>query len=317
MSTLQPYPALPPRLSAEVMALAVRAGTSDGVRPLSEQTILDVRQLPEEVPADQSEVERHLLILERPDEIDTTVLAYAHLEPTTPVSVEIVVDPEHRRSGLGTRLASAVLERHPDARFWAHGDLGAGRAMIESLGLSAVRELWQMSRPLRGEWSALPEVELPDGFAVRPFVVGKDEQAWLAVNARAFASHPEQGRVQLADLQARIQEPWFDPQGFLLVEDLRETHPRLAAFHWTKVEPAAPGHGTLTAGEVYVVGVDPDYQGKGLGISTTLVGLHHLRACGLDEVTLYVDGDNAAAIATYHRLGFERATLDVMFARQA
>ena len=299
---------LHPAQSADVLAMAVRATTHDGVRPLSEQAVLDVRRLPG-VPAAESPTS-HLMIEQDPGAPRPGVAAYAHIEHSTPPSAEIVVDPLHRGQGHGRTLASAVLERWPDTRFWAHGDLPAARSLFKSLGLSSVRELWQMSRPLRGEWSELPDVPLPQGYTVRPFEIGRDEESWLAVNARAFASHPEQGRVTLSDLQERISEPWFDPSGFLLVEHEGE----LAAFHWTKVEPAAPGHSVSTAGEVYVVGVDPAYQGRGLGTATTMLGLQHLRARGLASATLYVDGDNTPAIATYHRLGFERSAIDVMYA---
>ncbi|MBA2696244.1 MAG: mycothiol synthase [Ornithinimicrobium sp.] len=306
---------LPPRQGADVLALAVRARTRDDVRALSEQTVLDVRRLPEEGGADPQTT--HLLVLDRAGEIDAKVLGYAHVDhheqhPT----VELVVHPDERRAGIGTMLAQAVLQQWPTARCWAHGHLPEAQALAGRLGLRVVRELWQMSRPLRGEWSELPEAPVPEGFAVRSFEVGADEQGWLAVNARAFAQHAEQGRMTRSDLRDRMHEPWFDPHGFLLVEDVRdEGAPRLAGFHWTKVEPAAPGSSTPVAGEVYVVGVDPAYQGQGLGLVTTVLGLRHLRACGLATATLYVDGDNAAAVATYHRLGFERSAVDVMYAR--
>ncbi len=149
---------------------------------------------------------------------------------------------------------------------------------------------------------------------MRPFRVGSDEQSWLEVNRTSFADHPEQAHVTLADLRERMAEPWFDPSGFLVVEDQRAGPPRMAAFHWTKVET---GQAVPTVGEVYVVGVHPDYQGQGLGTATTVLGLEHLRGRGLGTVTLYVDGDNTAAIATYHRLGFERSAVDVMYAAAA
>lgn len=306
--------ALAPRQGADVLALAVRATTHDDVRPLSEQTVLDVRRLPDDGAGDPHT--SHLLVLDRPGEIDARVLGYAHVDHREDdVTVELVVHPDERRAGLGTMLAEAVLTQWPGARCWAHGHLPAAQAMAGRLGMHVVRELWQMSRPLRGEWSELPEAPVPEGFAVRSFEVGADEQGWLAVNARAFAQHAEQGRTTLGDLRDRMHEPWFDPHGFLLLEDVREeSAPRLAGFHWTKVEPAAPGSSTPAAGEVYVVGVDPAYQGQGLGLVTTVLGLRHLRACGLASATLYVDGDNAAAVATYHRLGFERSAVDVMYA---
>lgn len=313
---LAPQDHLAPRQSAEVLALAVRTSMHDGVRPLSEQTVLDLRRLHSATAAETPT--KHLLVQDRPGEVDARLLGYAHVEPSAGPSVELVVNPEHRRQGVGTALVRRILQLWPGARLWAHGDLPGARALAARLGLDPVRDLWQMSRPLSGEWSELPDVPLPDGFAVRHFEVGRDEQAWLQVNARSFAAHPEQGRTTAADLAERIAEPWFDPSGFLLIEDRREpTGPRpppLAAFHWTKVEPAEPGHSTPTGGEVYVLGVDPDYQGMGLGKVATVLGLRHLRARGLDAVTLYVDGDNAAAIATYHRLGFERSAIDVMYA---
>lgn len=302
---------LEPAQSADVLALAVRATTHDGVRPLSEQSVIDVRRLPGTPPGDSPTV--HLLIHEDPDAPRPGVIAYAHVELTDPPSAEIVVDPEHRHSGHGRSLATEVLQRWPNTRFWAHGDLPAAKILFRSLGLEPVRDLWQMTRPLRGEWSELPEVTLPEGFTVRSFELGRDEERWLAVNARSFAKHAEQGRMTLSDLRERTSEPWFDPKGFLLIEHGDD----LAAFHWTKIEAAEPGHSVPASGEVYVVGVDPAYQGRGLGKAATLIGLHHLRNCGLASAALYVDGDNAPAIATYHRLGFERSAIDVMYAAEA
>jgi len=312
--------ALPPSRSADVLALAVRATTADGVKPLSEQTVLDARRLPSEGAADTPST--HLLVFDAPGEINARVLGYAHVDHpagSDPASFEIVVHPDHREQGVGTGLLQHVLGQWPGARGWAHGNIEAAQVLAARAGLTVVRELWQMSRPLshgEGEGSTLPPAELPEGFAVRSFQVGQDEQEWLRVNAAAFADHPEQGRTTLEDLTDRMGETWFDPHGFLLVEDEQsdDGRPRLAAFHWTKVEPATPGSSRAAAGEVYVVGVDPAYQGRGLGTLTTLLGLRHLEACGLNEVTLYVEADNAPAIATYRRLGFERSGVDVMYA---
>jgi mycothiol synthase len=170
---------------------------------------------------------------------------------------------------------------------------------------------------------------LPEGVAVRTFRPGADEAAWLALNARAFAGHPEQGRWGPADLERREAEPWFDPAGFFLA--VRGSPEHLVGFHWTKVhggtdrhrgDGAHDGnhthgrnhrHGHEPIGEVYVVGVDPDARGTGLGRALTLVGLGHLRAAGLPEAMLYVDADNTRAIRLYTNLGFTHWDTDVMF----
>ncbi|MGO4429794.1 mycothiol synthase, partial [Streptomyces sp. MCAF7] len=139
-----------------------------------------------------------------------------------------------------------------------------------------------------------PEPVLPEGVTVRTFRPGEDEAAWLAANAAAFAHHPEQGSLTLRDLEDRMGEPWFDPEGFFLAERGGE----IVGFHWTKV------HVQERLGEVYVVGVRPEAQGGGLGRSLTAIGLRHLAGRGLPTAMLYVDADNYPAVAVYGRQGF-------------
>ncbi|HET7302938.1 MAG TPA: mycothiol synthase [Segeticoccus sp.] len=307
---------LDPAQVEQVLELAGAATRADQVRPLSEQTLLQLRP-----GADQQPQVVHHLVQE-----GDRLLGYAQRTPGADEggssSAEVVVAPRARRRGVGRALLDTVLDDDAHTRVWAHGDLEAARALAASAGLRSVRQLWQMRRPLRGEWSELPAAGLPDGFVARSFEAGRtgpesDEEAWLRVNARAFASHAEQGRMSRADLDQRMAEPWFDAKGFILVDDTTDPSApaaTLAAFHWTKVEPPEDGQGRPTSGEVYVVGVDPAYQGRGLGKAVTLLGLQHLRSLGLEEATLYVDGDNEAALATYARLGFERSAVDVMYA---
>jgi mycothiol synthase len=233
-----------------------------------------------------------------------------------PPSAELVVDPHHRREGVGRSLLEAVLDLDASTRVWAHGDLEAARTLAAAAGLVAVRELHKMARPLTTDDAADGAAALPTGYTARAFRPGRDEEAWLATNAAAFAHHPEQGRMTLADLQERMDQGWFDPAGFLLVAAADDPD-GVAAFHWTKVDPEqrATSDPEATAGEVYVVGVHPDHQGRGLGRPVTALGLAHLARLGLPEVVLYVDGDNTAALRTYTGLGFRSIMVDVMYSR--
>jgi mycothiol synthase len=304
---------LEPGEVAEVLSLAQAAGDADGAFPLSEHVVLHLRQ-GGDLPA------VHLLVRAS----DDTLVGYAHVDPTDAVegaSAELVVHPLHRRRGLGRLLvtgAMQVADQRDDSRLrlWAHGDHPSASALGLGLGFERVRVLWQMRRSL---YAPVPEPAFPTGVRLRQFVPGQDDEAWLAVNAAAFADHPDQGRWTLADLHARLREDWFDPAGFLLADDASGT---LLGFHWTKV------HGSVThrhgeeehahdpIGEVYVLGIAPAANGLGLGSALTLAGLRYLRSRGLDQVMLYVDESNHRAIALYQKLGFSRWSTDVSFRRK-
>jgi mycothiol synthase len=280
-----------------VLALAGASAAADGVGPLSEQVRLHLKYGGDPAAGN--------LLLRRGQDL----AGYAHLDPGDPAGHrggELVVHPAHRRRGLGLALAKAAVAaaRPLRVRIWAHGDLPAAAALAAAAGFTRVRSLLLMRRPLR---ETLPEPRLPAGITLRTFVPGRDEDDWVALNAAAFAGHPEQGTWTRADLEHREAQPWFDPDGFFLAV----RGGKLAGFHWTKVHE--PGQGTGRTGEVYVVGVDPAEQGTGLGRALTLAGLHYLRGRRIPEVILYVDGENAAAIRLYGSLGFAHIATDVMY----
>jgi mycothiol synthase len=302
-----------------VAALVEDATEADGVRPLSEHVMLHLRY------GGDAPVRNVLIYL------DDRLAAYGHLDVTDEVagaSAEVVVHPFARRHGLGHLLVATTLAETPDGRLrlWSHGEHPAAAALALSMDFSLSRTLWQMRRSL---YAALPVPVLPDGVTVRTFEPGRDDDAWVRLNALAFRDHPEQGDWGADDLHRRMREPWFDPAGFFLATRTTGDGPqRLVGFHWTKVHggPEHPpgigphthdGHGHDLIGEVYVVGVDPAERGTGLGRALTLTGLRHLRHLGLPDAMLYVDADNAPAIGLYTRLGFTRWETDVMFSRDA
>jgi mycothiol synthase len=196
---------------------------------------------------------------------------------------------------------------------WAHGDLPGSAELVRPHGFERARVLLQMRMPLDAV-DPEPRPELPPDVQVLPFRPGRDEDAWLRVNARAFDWHPEQGRMTRADLDLREAEPWFDPEGFLMAWRGDPDDGVLLGSHWTKVHPAGEA-GPDPVGEVYVLGVDPDAQGMRLGRALTDLGLAHLRGRGLGEVLLYVEEDNAAAVRLYEGRGFHRSAVDVQWRR--
>lgn len=210
--------------------------------------------------------------------------------------LDLAVTPGARQHGAGRALAALACATPGPLTAWSHGDHPAARALAGPLGFARTRELWVMRRPTAVPLAA---AESPADVSIRDFGSG-DTAAFLAVNAAAFAHHAEQGDLDVDGLQERMAEPWFDPAGLLLAVD-RGGH--LLGFHWTKQHDASTG-------EVYVVGVAPAAQGRGLGRALTLAGLHHLASRGVEEVLLYVESDNVAARHLYDGIGFTHAPTD-------
>jgi len=284
--------ALPEDVIPLVHGLIEDAEQADGVAPLSEQRLLWL--------GDDDAPVVHLLTW-APGRL--TGIAQLDLGVDGKATAELAVAPSDRRQGLGKVLLRGAREAAGDREFavWAHGDLPGAKSLAMAAGLRPARELWIM----RVDLAARPDVEvrrLPAGVTVRSFVVGQDEGAWLRVNARAFADHPEQGRITLADLEAREAEPWFDPESFLLAERDGE----LLASVWLKVVDGV--------GELYVLGVDPDAQGLGLGTALTARALERFDELGLGVAILYTSADNLAAVRTYAKFGFAPSNVDVTYA---
>ncbi|WP_329111546.1 mycothiol synthase [Micromonospora sp. NBC_01699] len=302
---------LGPAEISDILDLVRAADRADGAHPISEQVTLRLR------PDGAAGVE-HLVVRDQ----DGTPVGYAQLDRTGDPAVaeaELVVHPAHRRARLGRALVAALTTASvgTELRLWAHGDHPSAAALALDLGFGRDRELWQMRRPLGDD---LAEPVLPAGVVLRAFRPGADDEAWLGVNRRAFADHPEQGRWTATDLAVRMAEPWFDPAGFLLA--VQESTGRLLGFHWTKVhgdsnraEPGGPRQEPV--GEVYVIGVEPEAHGTGLGRALTSAGLRYLGDRGLTRVMLYVDESNSSAVALYRRLGFSRWTTHVQYRRAA
>src|SRR3954452_11832070 len=210
-------------------------------------------------------------------------------------ALDLVVAPEARGRGVAGALAAEATSEPGPLTAWSHGNHPAAADLAARFGFDRVRDLWVMRRPLS---DLPPDPQGAERTVVRTFRAGEDEDGFLALNARAFAHHPEQGGLTRSGLEERMSEPWFDPAGFFLAE----RDGRLVGFHWTKVHEEDGLYG-----EVYVVGVSPDAQGGGLGKRLTLTGLRHLAGRGLGPVVLYVEADNAPAVAVSRRLGFTHA----------
>ncbi|MFT4043727.1 MAG: mycothiol synthase [Gordonia sp. (in: high G+C Gram-positive bacteria)] len=282
--------------------LIAAASAADGVAPLSEQSVRAIADS-----ADDPDAVLHVV----------SPAGYANIlrgRDGEPAMIEAVVDPAARRRGYGRALLESAftaaralpgaVENPP--RAWAHGDLPAARALASAIGVRPRRELLQLRREVGADGADLaPLDDTAPGAVVRTYASASDDAEILRVNNAAFAWHPEQGGWDLAQIRERVESDWFDPAGLFLAFDAADPT-RLLGFHWTKRHSA-------DLGEVYIVGVDPAAQGRGLGHTLTLAGLHYFAERGVGTVMLYVEGDNSSALRTYDRLGFTRYAVDVAY----
>lgn len=272
-----------------------RATERDGATPVGDQVLRELSR-------DRT---RHLVAT-----VDGDMVGYLNLvgaKPDTTAMAEVVVDPDFRRRGIGSALIRAGLaEGGEGTRIWSHGTLAPSRATASALGLKALRELLQMRRSLHD----VPASGTRDGVRIRTYAGAEDDAELLRVNNAAFDWHPEQGGWTGTDISERRAESWFDPDGLFLAFDEGSPDGPLLGFHWTKI------HGP-SLGEVYVVGVDPAAQGRGLGRLLTARGLEYLAQKLADasdpEVMLYVESDNVAAVRTYEHLGFVVSNTDTAY----
>jgi mycothiol synthase len=244
--------------------------------------------------------------------------------------LDLVIDPLFRGKGFGQVALEGILATtQGELTAWSHGDHPAARLLAERNGFLAVRTLLQLrlepladafggtaastepvtgAEPVTGTEPEAGTEQPADGVTIAAFDPRMDEADWVELNARVFASHPEQGKLTIDDLRAREAEPWFDAGDFLLA---RDEDGRMIGYNWLKIEPGAED------GEIYVIGVDAASAGRGLGRRLMRAGLARLAERGCTSATLYVEADSNAAVHLYRSLGFVDHTVDVQYHRAA
>ena len=290
-------------LQEQVLSLIKAAQDFDNTPAIAEHVLLHLRH-------GGDKADSHLIIQK-----DNQIIGYAHLDKTDQVagpSVELVIHPEHRGSGIGSELLKSAIEVCGNKiRLWSHGDLPQARSLAQANNFIKVRTVIQMSKDL---------VEISPincDYKIRSFLPDLDNKVWLTLNNQAFANHPEQGNWSEADLSIRLNEDWFDEKGFFVAQDKDQ----LIGFCWTKIHgghshshlAGEDHHDHAPIGEVYVTAVSNKYAGKGIGKALTITGLNYLKYQGLNSAMLYVDEDNKIAVNLYKSLGFVESGKDVLY----
>jgi mycothiol synthase len=204
--------------------------------------------------------------------------------------LEVVVAPERRGDGVAGELIASLRSGLGDAGMLLWGS-------DQYVAAAAVTGGWQSTRKLNKMMRALPldcPHETSPGVSIAGYRPGIDDEAWLEANNSSFAGHPENGALTIEDLRRRRSRSWFDPAGFLLAWD----GDRVVGSCWTKLHDDA-------VGEIYIIGVIPEWSGRGLGTTLMCLGLDYLASVRhAERAMLFVEDDNERATRLYEELGF-------------
>lgn len=234
--------------------------------------------------------------------------------------LDLVVHPQSRKNGVGSSMLKRLLlvasqeQQATELKSWIHGDNPAAQKLLSEAGFAPTRTLLKMQL----DPSLLPRpatfATVPNGFQLNHFDLENIDHiaSLLAVNRAAFADHPEQGNLTVEGFMQLTNEPWFDPKDIMLCFTESAEQPRLAGFVWNKTTTDSEAQ---IETELYVIGVDPDFAGKGLGSALLKVSLARMAQHRPERVSLYVEGDNTPAITIYERAGFNTAQRSQQWSR--
>jgi mycothiol synthase len=222
----------------------------------------------------------------------------------SPGQEDLTVHPQFRRRGHGRRLFATGLDLAAKAG-WGEIRLyvpqaGGGQAFAEAMGMTYRSSMWRLDL---APTLVVPEPALPTGFAARAFGDWLPLARLVDLLNACFAHHPSPASWTVGQLQYAHSRPDFDPSAVLLVSPADRLEDPVA-FVRTALGPAEDGD-EAPVGEIRLVGVLPQWRGRGLGRELLRWGVAQLRSGGAGRVKLSVEAENELALGLYRRTGFE------------
>jgi len=165
------------------------------------------------------------------------------------------------------------------------------RHLLESKGFTLERVYWDMLWNI--EW--LPQAVLPAGFSIGAFQPG-DAATLTQIQNEAFTGTWGFAPNTIDQIEYRSSMSNTAHAGILFLY----SGDQIAGYCWTCF---APSDGKLK-GIIGMIGVSPDFRGRGFSKPLLVAGMEYLKSAGAAEIGLHVDGINAPAIALYQSVGF-------------
>tara|TARA_B100001146_G_scaffold90462_1_gene80138 strand:+ start:251 stop:1156 length:906 start_codon:yes stop_codon:yes gene_type:complete len=168
------------------------------------------------------------------------------------------------------------------------------KQVLESSGWHKIKTYWN----LRFEETHLEDLVLPDGYSLRHFVKGKDENTLTDLQNQSFGNHWGFSPNNIEQIRYRTQMERTNDKGIIFIEKNGE----IAGYNWTM----EAHHDASSVGWVAMTGVHPNYRGLRLGRAVVLAGMHYLKSKNISGIELEVDSENIPATRLYNSIGFRK-----------
>ncbi|MBA7639045.1 Mycothiol acetyltransferase [subsurface metagenome] len=220
------------------------------------------------------------------------------------VILDCWIRPEHRGKGLATKLLSYATNRAKElgarmARVSIMEGNVVAKEVLSRLGFSLVRRFLELSLDIADvQWLDINQAALGCRYLQRG-----EEDKLAQIQNRAFAGVWGFNPSTVEEIIYRANLSTCSPEDIVLIYE----GDKVIGYCWTGT--ACEGGATSERkGRIYMLGIDPDYRGKGTGKKALLAGLARLKSRGLQVAELTVYSENKAARALYKSIGFKVRT---------
>ncbi len=217
------------------------------------------------------------------------------------VILDCCIRPEHRRRGLATRLLGYAINRAKELGVKvAHVNIAEDNVLaqrvLSRLGFRLVRRFLELRMDIA-------DVHWPDTNQAAPecrYLQRGEEDKLTQIQNRAFAEDWGYNPNTVGEIIYRTNLSTCSPEDIVLIYE----GDKVIGYCWTGIA-CEGGAVSKRKGQISMLGVDPDYRGKGTGKKVLLVGLARLKSKGLQVAELETDCENKIARALYQSIGFK------------
>jgi mycothiol synthase len=213
-----------------------------------------------------------------------------------------VVELMKRRLAEATQLNRSATHGGKPWQWWITNPTPAHERIATEAGWRLERTIFHLAIALDQPPQACATVPT---LTTRPFEAARDSDALRSINNRAFEWHPDQHDWTAEEFQRSLAQPWVAPSDILMALDA-DGNP--IGFCWMKIHnPGVP------TGEIFLIAIDPDAAGAGLGTQLVCVSLLHILQRGCQRAELWCEASNSRALRLYDKVGFEVIGTEVAY----